>query len=41
MKVVIVMEEVDIFTSRSFFLGNLRKFLELMGVSGSGDCGVL
>ena len=41
MKVVIVMEVVDIFTSRSLFLGSLRKFLELMGVSGSGDCGVL
>ena len=35
------MEEVDIFTSRSLFSGSLRKFLELMGVSGSGDCGVL
>ena len=35
------MEEVDIFTSRSLFSGILRKFLELMGVNGSGDCGVL
>ena len=41
MKVVIVMEEVDIFTSRSLFSSSLKKFLELMGVSGSGDCGVL
>ena len=41
MKVVIAMEEVDIFTSLSFFLGSLRKFLELMGVGGSGDCGAL
>ena len=38
---VIAMEEVGIFTSRSFFSSSLRKFLELMGVSGSGDHGVL
>ena len=41
MKVVIVMEEVDIFTSRTFFTSSLSEFLELMGVSGSGDHGVL
>ena len=41
MRAVIVMEEVDIFTSRSIFSSSLSKFLELIGVSGSGDCGVL
>ena len=40
-RVVIVMEEVDIFISRSPFSGSLRKFLELMGVSGNDDCGVI
>ena len=33
--------EVDIFTSRLIFSGSLSKFLEPMGVSGSGDCGAL
>ena len=40
MRAVIVMEEVDIFTSRSFFSGSLSKFFELIGVNGSGDYGV-
>ena len=41
MRTVIIMEEVNIFTSRSIFSGCLRKFLGLVGVSGSGDCDVL
>ena len=41
MRTVIIMERVDIFTSRLIFSGSLSKFLELMGVSGSGDCGAL
>ena len=41
MKAVIAMEEVNIFTSQSFFSGSLRNFPELIGVSGSGDCSVL
>ena len=32
---------VDIFTSRLIFSSSLSKFLELMDVNGSGDCGVL
>lgn len=32
---------MDIFTSRLIFSGSLSRFLELMGVIGSGDCGVL
>ena len=35
------MEEVDIFTSQPLFSGSLRKFLELIDVGGSCDCGVL
>ncbi|PAV78360.1 hypothetical protein WR25_06195 [Diploscapter pachys] len=41
MREVIVMERVDIFTSRLIFSGSLSRFLELMDVSGSGDCGSL
>ena len=41
MRTIIVMEEVDIFISRSLFSSSLRKFLELISVSGSGDYGVL
>ena len=41
MKAVIVMEELNIFTSRVFFLDSLSKFLELIGVSRSGDYSIL
>ena len=41
MKVVIVMEEVNIFTSRAFFSSSLSKFLEMMSVDESGDYDVL
>ena len=32
---------VNIFTSRLIFSDSLSKFLELMGVNGSGDCDAL
>ena len=41
LRAVIIMEEVNIFTSRLIFSGSLSKFLELMDVGGSGDYGVL
>ena len=41
MRVIIVMDEMDIFTSRSLFSGSLMMFLELMNVSENGVCDVL
>ena len=41
MRAITAMEEVDIFAFRPIFSGSLRKFLELISVDGSRECGAL